>query len=68
MLEKLTIDELHTHLRLCEKNLDYLNIKRSMNPTDKRIRENYDKSLTLRNMIYSEINNRISSFFEDESI
>ena len=39
-----------------------------MNPTDKRIRENYDKSLTLRNMIYSEINNRISGFFEDESI
>ena len=68
MLEKLTIDELYTHLRLCEKNLDYLNIKRSMNPTDKRIRENYDKSLTLRNMIYSEINNRISGFFEDESI
>jgi hypothetical protein len=64
MFEKYTIQELESYLNLLEKNLDYISLKRKLNPT-KRYNEMTDLLINLREKLYSEINTRFETLAKE---
>ena len=58
MLETININELYSYLKLCEMNLDFIGLKRKLNP-NKEINEEFDRLMRLRNKIYNEVNKRL---------
>jgi len=58
MLETINISELYSYLKLCEMNLDFIGLKRKLNP-NKEINEEFDRLMRLRNKIYDEVNKRL---------
>lgn len=61
MLEKLTIIELETYLRLCERMMDFLGMKRKLIRADAQINQDYDYMLSLRTKLYNEISKRLKN-------
>ena len=62
MLEKLTIIELETYLRLCERMMDFLGMKRKLLRADAQIiNQDYDYMLSLRTKLYNEISKRLKN-------
>lgn len=59
-------EELFTFLNLCEKNMDYLGMKRKLNPTITFNKE-FNTCQNLRNKIYEEINKRIKNFIDENN-
>lgn len=58
MLETINISELYSYLKLCEMDLDFIGLKRKINP-NKEINEEFDRLMKLRNKIYDEVNKRL---------
>lgn len=58
MLETVNISELYSYLKLCEMDLDFIGLKRKLNP-NKEINEEFDRLMRLRNKIYDEVNKRL---------
>ena len=58
MLETINISELYSYLKLCEMNLDFIGLKRKLNP-NKEINDEFDRLMRLRNKIYDEVNKRL---------
>ena len=58
MLETINISELYFYLKLCEMNLDFIGLKRKLNP-NKEINDEFDRLMGLRNKIYDEVNKRL---------
>ena len=58
MLETINISELYSYLKLCEMDLDFIGLKRKLNP-NKEINEEFDRLMILRNKIYDEVNKRL---------
>jgi hypothetical protein len=58
MLETINISELYSYLKLCEMDLDFMGLKRKLNP-NKEINEEFDRLMRLRNKIYDEVNKRL---------
>jgi hypothetical protein len=58
MLETINISELYSYLKLCEMYLDFIGLKRKLNP-DKEINDEFDRLMGLRNKIYDEVNKRL---------
>lgn len=58
MLETINISELYFYLNLCEMDLDFIGLKRKLNP-NKEINEEFDRLMRLRNKIYDEVNKRL---------
>ena len=58
MLETINISELYSYLKLCEMDLDFIGLKRELNP-NKEINEEFDRLMRLRNKIYDEVNKRL---------
>ena len=58
MLETININELYSYLKLCEMNLDFIGLKRKLNP-NKEINEEFDRLMRLRNKMYDEVNKRL---------
>lgn len=58
MLETININELYSYLKLCEMNLDFIGLKRKLNP-NKEINDEFDRLMGLRNKIYDEVNKRL---------
>ena len=58
MLETINISELYSYLKLCEMNLDFIGLKRKLNP-NKEINGEFDRLMRLRNKIYNEVNKRL---------
>jgi hypothetical protein len=58
MLETINISELYSYLKLCEMDLDFIGLKRKLNP-NKEINEEFDRLMRLRNKIYDEVNKRL---------
>lgn len=61
MLKNLTNSELETYLRLCESNMEYLATKRRINPNDRQTNDDFTRTMSLRNKIYTEINTRLKN-------
>lgn len=64
MLETININELYSYLKLCEMNLDFIGLKRKLNP-NKEINEEFDRLMGLRNKIYDEVNKRLKQIDSD---
>lgn len=64
MLETININELYSYLKLCEMNLDFIGLKRKLNP-NKEINEEFDRLMILRNKIYNEVNKRLKQIDSD---
>jgi hypothetical protein len=58
MLETINISELYSYLKLCEMDLDFIGLKRKLNP-NKEINKEFDRLMRLRNKIYDEVNKRL---------
>ena len=58
MLETINISELYSYLKLCEMDLDFIGLKRKLNP-NKEINDEFDRLMRLRNKIYDEVNKRL---------
>lgn len=58
MLETINISELYSYLKLCEMDLDFIGLKRKLNP-NKEINDGFDRLMRLRNKIYDEVNKRL---------
>ena len=58
MLETINISELYSYLKLCEMDLDFIGLKRKLNP-NKEINEEFNRLMRLRNKIYDEVNKRL---------
>jgi hypothetical protein len=61
MLKKLSIIDLDAYLRLCERNMEFLATKRKINPLNENINMDFNYTISLRNKIYDEINNRLKN-------
>lgn len=61
MLKKLSIIDLDAYLRLCERNMEFLATKRRINPLNENINRDFNYTISLRNKIYDEINNRLKN-------
>ena len=64
MLETINISELYSYLKLCEMDLDFIGLKRKLNP-NKEINEEFDRLMRLRNKIYNEVNKRLKQIDSD---
>ena len=64
MLETINISELYSYLKLCEMNLDFIGLKRKLNP-NKEINKEFDRLMILRNKIYDEVNKRLKQIDSD---
>ena len=61
MLKKLSIIDLDAYLRLCERNMEFLATKRRINPSNVNVNKDFNYTMSLRNKIYDEINNRLKN-------
>lgn len=66
MLEKLSINELDSYLRLCERNLEFIDTKRRLNPTSQTYSYSHNISLIARNRLYEEINKRLEKLLDED--
>ena len=67
MLETINISELYFYLKLCEMNLDFIGLKRKLNP-NKEINEEFDRLMRLRNKMYDEVNKRLKQIDSSNEI
>ena len=67
MLETINITELYSYLKLCEMDLDFIGLKRKLNP-NKEINEEFDRLMRLRNKIYDEVNKRLKQIDSSNEI
>jgi hypothetical protein len=67
MLETINISELYSYLKLCEMNLDFIGLKRKLNP-NKEINEEFDRLMRLRNKMYDEVNKRLKQIDSSNEI
>ena len=67
MLETINISELYSYLKLCEMDLDFIGLKRKLNP-NKEINEEFDRLMRLRNKMYDEVNKRLKQIDSSNEI
>lgn len=64
-LSELSYTELNSLVNLCEKNMDFLGIKKRINSNDREINHSFDVTSSLRLKLYGIINKRISAIYND---